>query len=244
MLFPGIVALALASIGVAGAWRADLHSRRRATAIVIIALVGIILSFGPALTIYRLAFRFVVPLQGLRVPARFGFLALVAIAIFAGLGIARFKHAAMAGAVALLAVNVEVWQGIVKTTPFRGVPRIYQMLDAEPEPVLLVETPFWPPDAMFGNAEYVLNATEHRAAIANGYSGFTPDSYRRRAQWFWFFPEPWAIATMRPEGVTHVMVHLEQFGAEAPGVLATLANESRLELVVADGDHRLYRFKR
>ena len=78
--------------------------------------------------------------------------------------------------------------------------------------------------------------------IANGYSGFTPDSYRRRAQWFWFFPEPWAIATMPPEGITHVMVHLEQFGAEAPAVVATLATERRLELVASDGDHRLYRF--
>jgi len=116
------------------------------------------------------------------------------------------------------------------------------MLDQEPAPVLLAETPFWPTDAMFGNAEYVLNATEHQFAIANGYSGFTPDAYRRRAQWFWFFPEEWAITTMPKEGVTHVMVHLEQFGAEAPGVLAKLANEPRLELIAADAEHRLYRF--
>jgi hypothetical protein len=79
-------------------------------------------------------------------------------------------------------------------------------------------------------------------AIANGYSGFTPDAYRRRAQWFWFFPEEWAITTMPKEGVTPVMGHLEQFGAEAPGVLAKLANEPRLELIAADAEHRLYRF--
>jgi len=45
-------------------------------------------------------------------------------------------------------------------------------------------------------------------------------------------------------GVTHVMVHLEQFVAEAPGVLAKLAHEPRLELIAADAEHRLYRFTR
>ena len=244
VLFPGVVATVLATTGIAAGWRGGTRTRRRAVAIVIIAIVGIVLSFGPTTPIYRLAFRIIVPLQGLRVPARFGYLFLLAVALFAGLATARLRRPALVGAIALAAVNVEAWQGVVKTTPFYGVPRIYRMLEAEPAPILLVETPFWPADAVFGNAEYVLNATAHHVAIANGYSGFTPDTYRRRAQWFWFFPEPWAIATMRPEGVTHVMVHLEQFGVEAPGVLTALAQESRLELIATEGDHRLYRFKR
>jgi hypothetical protein len=98
---------------------------------------------------------------------------------------------------------------------------------------------------MHFNAEYVLNATEHRAPTMNGYSGLTPDSYRRRAQWFWFFPEPWAIEAMRKEGATHVMVHLEQFGADADAVKAALEKQHALELVAEDArGHRLYRFRR
>jgi hypothetical protein len=98
---------------------------------------------------------------------------------------------------------------------------------------------------VFGNAEYVLNATGHRTPIMNGYSGYTPDSYRRRAQWFWFFPEPWAIEAIRHEGATHVMVHLEQFGADAEGVRAVLARQRELELVASDAaGHLLYRFAR
>jgi len=242
VLFPGAIAVALAIAGIAAARTADRRTRRRVIALAVIAIVGLVLSFGPSTPIYPLAYRLVVPLQGLRVPARFGFLPLMAVAFFAGLAVGRVKHRAVLGVVALIAVSVEAWHGPIKTTPFQGVPRIYQMLDQEPAPVLLAETPFWPTDAMFGNAEYVLNATEHQFAIANGYSGFTPDAYRRRAQWFWFFPEEWAITTMPKEGVTHVMVHLEQFGAEAPGVLAKLANEPRLELIAADAEHRLYRF--
>jgi len=242
VLFPGAVAVALAIAGSAAAWTGDRLTRRRAITLAVLAGVGLVLSFGPATPIYPLAYRLVVPLQGLRVPARFGFLPLMAVAFFAGFAIARVKHGAALGAVALIAINIEAWHGPIKTTPFHGVPRIYRMLDQEPAAVLLAEMPFWPTDAMFGNAEYVLNATEHHFAIANGYSGFTPDAYRRRAQWFWFFPEDWAITTMPREGVTHVMVHLEQFGAEAPAVLAKLAAEPRLELIGADAEHRLYRF--
>jgi hypothetical protein len=213
-------------------------------------VTGFVLSLGPSTPVYRIAYRVVLPLQGLRVSARFGYLVLLAVALLAAYGTAwlerrtaRRSLRVIVSVLAIAAVNLEAWHGPVMTTPFRGVPRIYRLLDAEPQPVLLMEAPFWPAQAMFGNAEYVLNATEHRAPIANGYSGFTPDAYRRRAQWFWFFPEPWAIATLRPEGITHVMVHLEQFGAEAPGVVGALLNQRDLELVAAEGDHRLYRLK-
>jgi hypothetical protein len=78
----------------------------------------------------------------------------------------------------------------------------------------------------------------------NGTSGVTPMSYRRRAESFWYFPRDWAIAAMRSEGATHVMVHLERFGSEAPDVLQALAGRQDLQLLGADGrGHRLYKFK-
>ena len=258
VLFPGFIALGLATIGVLANVRADAVARRRSLALVLAGFVGFVLSFGPATSLYRMAFRALLPLQGLRVPARFGYLPLFANAILAGLGVAALQRMALrlnprmgpsrapggvAGIIAVAAVTFEAWHGPVPTTPFAGVPAIYSRLDAEPSPALLVEVPFWPAEAVFGNAEYVLNATGHRAPIMNGYSGYTPDSYRRRAQWFWFFPESWAIDAMRHEGATHVMVHLEQFGADAEGVRAALASQRELELVASDSaGHLLYRF--
>lgn len=250
VLFPGVAALALAAAAMAGMRDEDAATKRRIMTLAAVAALGFLFSLGPSTPIYPIAYRFVAPLQALRVPARFGYLVLFSVAMLASVAIARLLRgrstnvAASAGLLSLVVVNAEAWHGPVQVMPFRGVPRIYQMLAGEPKPLLLVEAPFWPAEAVFGNAEYVLNATEHHLDIANGYSGFTPDSYRRRAQWFWFFPEPWAIATMRPEGVTHVMVHLEQFGNEAPRVLATLAVQHDLELMADDGNHRLYRFIR
>ena len=223
--------------------------RRRAAALLTLAIIGIVLSFGPATPVYRLAYRVLLPLQGLRVPARFGFLLLFAIGVMAGLGTASLidrARSARARAVitglAVSLVTLEAWSAPIQTSPFTGVPRIYENLDREPQPALLVEVPFWPPDTVYGNAEYVLNATEHRTPIMNGYSGFTPDAYRRRAQWFWFFPERWAIEAMRKEGATHVMVHFEQFGPDADAVKAGLSTQPDLQLVAEDArGHRLYR---
>ncbi len=80
-------------------------------------------------------------------------------------------------------------------------------------PVLLAEVPFYPPEAVYENGEYVVNATLHWQPLANGTSGAIPQSYRRRAAAFWAFPRDWAIDAMEREGVTHVMVHLERLSA-------------------------------
>ena len=250
VFFPGVAALALATVGGWSAVTAGGPARRRAVALMVMALVGLVFSLGPATPIYIWAYRVVVPLQGLRAAARFGFLPLLAVALLAGYGVAAIerylKHgpaAVLFGVLALAAVSAEAWSGPIFTTPFTGVPPIYAQLDKMNSPIMLAEVPFWPAEALFENGEYVLNATAHRAPIMNGYSGYTPDSYRRRAAAFWFFPEAWAIAAMRREGVTDVMVHLERFGPEAAGVIAVLDTQHELRLVSADDlGHRLYRF--
>jgi hypothetical protein len=75
----------------------------------------------------------------------------------------------------------------------------------------------------------------------NGTSGLTPMSYRRRSQAFWFFPEDYAIQAIEDEGATHVMVHLERFEHEAPGVVEALQHQPDLKLIASDTrGHRLY----
>ena len=95
---------------------------------------------------------------------------------------------------------------------------------------MLVEVPFYPTNLMFENGEYMLNATGHWQPVMNGYSGYIPASYRRRAETFWFFPRDWAINAIIADGATHVMVHLERFTAdERARHSAVDATASRLE---------------
>ena len=125
------------------------------------------------------------------------------------------------------------------------MPPIYTELRDLRDPVLLVEVPFYPPDMIFENGEYMVNATAHWRPIMNGTSGYTPDSYRRRADSFWFFPEDWAIDSIKREGATHVMVHLEKFEGQAASVVAALLKRSDLRLISTDAfGHQLYAVRR
>ena len=73
--------------------------------------------------------------------------------------------------------------------------------------------------AVFENAEFVLNSTAHWRPLMNGYSGYTPAPTSTFADAFWYFPRDYAIDAMRRAGVTHVMVHPERFGNEADDVI-------------------------
>ncbi|HWB17186.1 MAG TPA: hypothetical protein VG538_12340 [Vicinamibacterales bacterium] len=330
VFFAGVAALVLAVIGAIAAWRTR-GSRARMTILALVGAIGVILSFGPASTIYRWAYVWFEPIRGLRAVARFGYLYLLGVAFAAGYGVAAIeRRVSRAGTgagpyiphvgrnvigrlldddlgtgagpdiqpvgaaspdthnvpaalrpdthdvvaaphdraevpsvgaaprgrpnvrrrakgwtagLALAAVTIEAWSAPILTLPFTGIPPIYELVAAAPDPVRLVELPFYPPDGMPGNGEYELNATAHWKPIMNGTSGATPDSYRQHAASFWFFPRDWAIDAIEQAGATHVMVHLEHFTpSEVADIELALRHRPELWLIGADSrGHRLYR---
>jgi len=213
-----------------------------------IAAVGLVLSLGTHTPVYRWVYNMFPPMQGLRAAARFGNLFLLGMSCLAGLGLAavRARHAGSrwvtAGALVLVALaNVEALRAPFDYRRFDGIPGIYRLLSSEPH-VVLAEVPFYPRQAVFENAEYVLNSTAHWRPLMNGYSGYTPASYSASAAVFWYFPREHAIQAMREAGVTHVMVHAARFGHEADEVVAALAGRPEFELMaVGSRGIRLYR---
>jgi hypothetical protein len=253
VFFAGVAALVLAVVGAVAAWRTR-GSRARMTTLALVGAIGVVLSFGPASTIYRWVYAWVEPIRGLRAVARFGYLYLLGVAFAAGYGVAAIeRYVSRAGTrarggrwvagLALAAVTIEAWSAPILTLPFTGIPPIYELVAAAPDPVRLVELPFYPPDGMPGNGEYELNATAHWKPIMNGTSGATPDSYREHAASFWFFPRDWALDAIERAGATHVMVHLEHFTPpEVADIELALRHRPELWLVAADSrGHRLYR---
>jgi hypothetical protein len=248
VFFAGVAALVLAVVGAMAAWRTR-ESRARMTTLALVATIGVVLSFGPASTIYRWAYAWIEPLRGLRAVARFGYLYLLGVAFAAGYGVAAIERRVTSwrargwiAGLALAAVTIEAWSAPILTLPFTGIPPIYTLLADAPDPVRLVELPFYPPDGMPGNGEYELNATAHWKPIMNGTSGATPDSYREHAASFWFFPQDWAIDAIEHAGATHVMVHLEKFTKkEGDDIRQALRRRPELWLVATDSrGHRLY----
>ena len=242
--FPGVTLIVLAVVALATARRESTVTRRRIVMVAVITIAGAVLSLGTATPVYGWLFHVFPPMQGLRAAARFGNLFLLGMAVLAGYGAARVRKPALAAALIVL-VNAEALRAPFTYQPFSGIPPIYAMLRDEPGPVVVAEQPFFPRWAIFQNATYVLNSTAHWRPLMNGYSGYTPDTYQKYADAFWYFPEDWAIKAMKDAGVTHVVVHPAAFHKDHQEVLPAIEKRSDFELMGIGPDNiRLYRLKR
>lgn len=252
VFFAGFTAIALAITGLMTPLSRPAIGRRRGL-LVAAAAIGVVLSLGPLTPIYVWVYEWVAPIRALRAAARFGYLYLVATALAAALGVAwlqsrcaRTRSRLVVAFAALVLVNAEAWSAPIHTWPFTRVPPIYEQLRDIPGPVLLAEMPFYPPEAVSDNAEYELNSTVHWRPLMNGASGFTPDSYRTRTEYLWYFPEQRAFDGLVRDGATHVMVHLERFTPqEVQTIETTMRTQTLLTLIASDAQgHRLYRVNR
>jgi hypothetical protein len=266
--FPGVAILVLAAVAVANAARRrgtpDDQTRPRVVMLLAIGAAGFLLSLGTATPVYGWLFRLFPPMQALRAAARFGNLFLLAVAVLGGIGLSMLRppdqpprtarqsarSPAKTGgrwlAVALLVVvNIEALRAPFTYQPFNGIPGLYKVLAEEPGPVVVAEQPFFPRAAVFQNAPYVLASTAYWRPLMNGYSGYTPDTYPRFADAFWYFPEEWAIKAMKDAGVTHVVVHPSGFNTNHVPVIPAIEKRSDFELLAIGRDNiRLYRLKR
>jgi hypothetical protein len=243
-LFPGVTALALG--GLALAVKPGLRDARIRMAAAIGA-AGVALSFGPALPGYAALYRWVPLLQGVRGAARFGFLALVAVAVLAGFGVAalRARYGArrwwpVVVAALIVAVNAEALRAPLVFRPFGGIPRVYQALE-EPTVTAVAEFPFYQPEAILRNAPYVLNSTAHWKPLVNGYSGFLPASYPGIAAALRDFPGDRSRAELHRLGVSHVVVHFDAYGGRAGDIAAALRAAPWLALVASADRISVYR---
>ena len=243
-LFPGVLATALALVGVLG-WRGALRDPRVQIGLGV-TLVGLVLSFGPVTPFYR-AFYAAVPFaSGVRAASRFGVLWLTGLAILAAFGTAalarRWPRAAVAtGVVALLGVNAEAFRGPVPFVLTPPISPLYDRLAALP-PGPVAEMPFWwDPIDVAKNADYMVASTRHWMPLLNGYSGFTPASYRKRADILWYFPFREACYDeLVRAGVRYVVLHLETYGRQRREALDLIQASGRLREVAREGEAVLY----
>jgi hypothetical protein len=249
-LFPGVTVLLLAIAGLVVALRRSPAIRARSLMLLAIGVTGVVLSLGPATPVYGWLFHVFPPMQGLRAAARFGNLFLLAMAMLGGIGLAALLAGASQrrqwtiAAAAVLLVNAEALRAPIAYTPFNGIPGIYRLLADEPGQVVVAEQPFFPRSAVFQNSPYVLASTAHWRPLMNGYSGYTPATYQKYADAFWYFPQDWAIDAMKQAGVTHVVVHLETFDREHIPVTTVLEKRGDFELMaIAPEGVRLYRLR-
>jgi hypothetical protein len=212
--FPGIVATALACVTlVTGvAWR-----DRRARMALFIMVGCVVLSVAPRLPGYELLWRLAPILRVVRVMAHFGQVALVALAILAGFGVAWLERRwgmrrgwIVAAATLVILVNGEALRAPYAYTPFTGIPAVYQPLRKEAH-AAIADLPLYPRRAIFGNTGAMLASTIHWHPIVNGYSGFIPPSYYRIFDALRGFPDERALSALHALGITHVVIRRDEF---------------------------------
>jgi len=251
-LFPGVTALVLAAIAIVTG-RAGRDPRARMA--LAIGVLGVALSFGTSLPGYAFLHHTLPLIGGLRNVARWGWLALAALAILAGFGVAavegaiakattRQRFLAKALPIALgVMVTVEAIRTPVGFTRFEGIPRIYDHLAAE-SALVLAEFPFYSGASVSLNGPYVLANTRYFKPLLNGYSSFHPESFEARGRALNGFPSEMALAELRVAKVTHVTVHGRAFaGRHGEAAFKSIDTIADLELVTEEEGIRLYRLK-
>lgn len=219
-LYPGAV---VAGLAVAALWP-PLSAVRLAYGVGLVAAVYLSLGFnGPG---YAWLYDHLFVLRSLRVPARMGLLAGLALSVLAGLGVARLAgRLSRAGVGALTAVLVaaiaaDTWAGPrrIAVVPWE-VPEVYADLmrhrglstnvpfvrrRGDPQPVVLLELPMSREDPT-----YMYYSTYHWQTLVNGYSGFVSSRHIAAGHILGSFPDRDAVNLMAGLGVRYVTLHQE-----------------------------------
>lgn len=245
-LFPGLTALTLALVAVSrAAFRRDPRVRMAAA----IGVLGVAFSFGTSLPGYAVLHELVPLLAGIRNAARWGWLALAAVAVLGGFGMAhlerrvRGKARFYLPALACALITVEAIRTPVGYTPFDRIPGIYDRIAGDPNAVV-AEFPFYSGGTVSQNGPYVLANTRYFKPLLNGYSGFQTAAFEERGRALNTFPSEAALAELRVARVTHILVHTQPFirryGQRAFDALTTI---SAFALETEQDGIRLYRMK-
>ena len=215
-LFVGFSVMALVGFGL---WRRADRTALAYAAVLVLAIAG---SFGHRGLVFMWLRDAVFLYRGLRVPARFGHIVLLAAAVLAGYGFARLhawlggrrpRLAAAAPAIACLIIGGEYLMRPAALTPLEIAPsQVYRWLRSQPDGVV-AEFPFPRTPADVPREGLVLyRSTFHWKPMVNGYSGFYPRSYQDLWTALESFPSDAAVAALQARGVTYLVVHEREYG--------------------------------
>jgi hypothetical protein len=217
-LFPGVAPLALGLMGLAPPL----------SGVGLIYGIALLVSFDGSLgfngTVYPYLHKWVAPVRGLRVPARFSVLVGLTLAIGAGFGARRLlrrcrrRWAAntLLGAL-VAAIVIDAWPALVVVPVWKEPPPIYESLKNGSD-VVLAEFPVTRTEHL--NTAFMYFSIWHWLPMVNGYSGFFPPSYRSLEPALIEFPRGDTPGVLRQRGVTHVTVNC---GLGYPGCDETAA---------------------
>lgn len=260
-LFPGVIVLLFTVAALAlksrpalpgGDWRQRLR-QEPAVLYLLLLLLSVAMFVPPPVGLWPWVYSWP-GFNFIRVPSRFMILAMLALAVLAGLGFDRLFGGWSArgrGAAALVVGGLlfaEYASMPLGYVPYAlEIPAIDRWLNTLPKPFVIAEVPM-PSDGDIGayerhNTMAMLHATAHWQRTIHGYSGIRPALHQRILRELTLFPDAVSLASLREVGVTYVVVHEDQYPAERRNEIderfRRFAGHLRLEHV--EGEGHVYR---
>jgi hypothetical protein len=204
-LFPGAAPLLLAAVALVP----PLSPMR-----IVYAAAGLVAydaSLGFGGYTYPQLHAWLVPIRGLRSPARFSVFVGLTLCVLGGFGVRRIlqrwpgrtTQPALLMLVTALIV-VDAWPALTLIPVWRTPPAVYQSLPPTGS-VVLAELPVL--DSPVFNPPFMYFSLWHWRPMVNGYSGHIPASYDELTPALQNFPRGTTPAELRARGVTHVVVN-------------------------------------
>lgn len=209
-LFPGILAVGLLALALAGV-------NRSTGLFAVVGIAAFWASLGPAWGLYRFLHAAVPGLSGVRVPPRMAIYVLMAVAILAGQGAAillrRAPGTARAWALGLFALMplLESFSGPIGYNRAPAIPDVYAWVARLPAGTPLVELPLPEVKRQRENAVYLYWSTAHFQPLANGYGTVVPPVYAEIAAALEDFPDAAGTAKLAEEGFRYVIFHKDRY---------------------------------
>lgn len=261
-MFPGLAVLVLGVVGLTATLRT--HARIWVYPL-LLALAGVVLSFGPELILGRptvsalpfpLPYHYlalvVSPLKSLNAPSRFAVLTMLALALLAAYGVRwlietkpRFGWAIAAVSVALITLEfAPAPLELVQVAAGANISPAYKFLAQQPPGQPVVELPMGKPTFADQDkyVEYTYNSVYHWQPLVNGYSTFLPPDYYALVNDVQNFPSRRAFKRLKKWGVQWLVVHSNRY-ADTDKLRKKLDKQPTLEHVQDFGDIWLYRIR-
>ncbi|MGH9199900.1 MAG: DUF3108 domain-containing protein, partial [Vicinamibacterales bacterium] len=213
-MFPGIVLMCLAALGLRRGWQTD--ARPVVLSALALVVTGGVLSLGPegARWLYAEVSDWVFGFQAIRAPARFAVVAIAGLCVLAGTAIARARL--RRSTVVLIAVALLVEYANAPLSFVAAPPRttaVGRWLQSRTDPGAVLYLPL---SLDRENSTFMVESLEHRRPIVNGYSGQRPALFASLVDGFRDPTSPEARAILEDITIRYVVSPSVLAGAGQP----------------------------
>jgi hypothetical protein len=227
-LFPGVLAMVLAGIGVVSA------PRQPRWLYLAVGLLALELTAGSNGLLFPWLREWLLPFRGIRAPARAATLLMLPVAVFAGIG-ASWALARCGSARGRTLLGAALF--LILLAEYRMSPNLWTIAPPDPKRAIdltpasiLAEFPMPKPGNLDASVDafYMVERIGLWPRMVNGSSGAYSPVYLRLLHDVVDFPDRRAIAALRHLGVTHVTLHEQFYGEQYPAVLAAARAQSEM----------------